>query len=1719
MYKPIAIVGIGCQFPGGADSPEKYWELLKNGIDVVNDVPKERWNHAYFHSKDRTQDGGIIAEQGGFIDNVKGFDHSFFNISLNEANNMDPQQRITLQVAWQAFEQGGLSPKKWSGKSVGVFMGCFTSDYQNIQFLDPLDYNVYSSTGMMNTMLSNRLSYSFNFTGPSMSIDTACSASLTAVHQACVSLQRGESEMALAGGSLLMLLPDFQIAETKTGFLSKDSRCKSFSKDANGYVRSEGVGMVILKRLEDALAAGDTIQGVIRGSAVNQDGQTMGITLPNGDSQMEVIRTAIKNAGINPADVNYVEAHGTGTSAGDPIEAKSIGTVYRKEAKSKKPLYVGSCKSNIGHLEPAAGIAGLIKTVLCLKHNTIPKNLHSEQLNPLIPFEDLSISIPQNKHACPKSKQANIAGVNSFGFGGSNAHLIVQAADETMLNKKSKRKKKSNKLILPVSGRSKEALIQLIQKHYNLLKESKDDKIEDWCYSSSLHRSHHEFRKIFYAKNKASLLAEISKFLNASEVRINTPLIQQTNMAWVFPGLGYLTFGESNYLLENEPLFRKKFLECNKAYEAISGISILNEIKANNPELRIENQAISHPAVFFHQVSLAQLWKSRGIEPDVIVGHSAGEVSGFHIAGVYGLKDSLNILFQRIELAKNITQKGAMIAVAAGEDKISKFIESYNGTIEIAAYNSPNQLTLTGDAKSIQALNDDLNNVAIKTIFLSEQLAFHHSKMLVGLENEKKLIGIAKPKKPKIKLYTTLTGKELDLKNLSNNHFIDNIENPVLFTDAIQNILEKGSWSFLEISDNPIFGSQIQSFKPKDDAFVLNKSIENGNHDLMTLASIYETGFTLNWKAIHPTGTYVDLPAYPWQLTDCWYESEISQSRRMKPSDGPLLGTRISSGLNIWESLMSTEKIPWLNKHVILGECILPASAYVEMILSALSTVFTESSFVIEHLKLNQAVRFGVKDSFNMRLELDKQNSTIDISATKDRIGKDYFSVAKADYRIIPEGRPNKIKVLPSTELKASEELYSFFKASKYEYRGAFKGITGFINDNSSSYCTISVPDKYCNGEYGIHPVILDLALQSALACKFVDAKTPTAFEIPIEIDEVRIFSKSEPNLIARAQVLSKDEFGSVTNIMLFNTSGMPIAQISGLITQNISSQKKKLNSSTINSYLSTVAWENFLFEKEAPTREINDFVIINDRTGIANKLESLIQLRFPTANVTATNFSDKVTDKEMRIALGDFLSNSDATIINCSSIDATQLNKVSTAVCNPIIQLSKVIRSSQFKGKCWFISTNAQSIDKQSSLNPFQSALWGIARVFCNQEFKTNSGGIIDLGSIEDLNKAIDIIVKSEIENEFLIRNEQLFVPRLKAFVKPQYLAPMAFSKTYDYLVTGAFGAIGKQVVNWMVEKQARQLILTTSRPVPPKDLWPNHEEYAWVNSILEKGIKVDVIQVDLSKQSEVNSLTGQTNINNLRGVIHCAGVVADQLLDKLTKKNLNKVLGAKLNSAWNLHHLLKDVSLEHFVLFSSIASCTPNPGTGNYAAANAGIDALAKFRVQNGLPATSINWGAWSIGMVEELNLEGIFAKMGIGCLEPKEGMALLETVFNLGMTTIVSQKMDWPKFLSRTASVLPIFNYYNNQSTAQINEKTPHSLDEIKLMLIEEFSENLNIDKSEINTTDSLVSHGLDSLTAVFLSDMITKKWGVDISTHSILDGLSINEIELRIKMKNM
>ena len=884
--EPVAIIGIGCRFPGNALTPEALWNNLRDGRDAIIEVPQSRWDIDHYYDPNFAAPGKMSTRWGGFIEDVDRFDADLFGITPREARSMDPQQRILLEVAWEAFENAGhASLKDLEGSSTGVFIGMSTDDYAHLQLeamgLEGID--TYFASGIARSIASGRISYYFGLQGPAVSIDTACSSSLVAVHQACQSLLAGECRMAMAGGVNLILSPFIAVALTKFQMMAPDGRCKVFDAAADGFVRSEGCGMVVLKRLTDALADHDHIHALILGSAINQDGPSSGLSAPNGPAQEAVIRAALKRANVTPAQVGYVESHGTGTALGDPIEVQALGAVLAEGRPGDKPLMIGSIKTNIGHLEAASGLAALLKVVLVLQHRQIPPHLHFRTPNPHIPFEKLPMVVPTELTPWPEAKGELIAGVSGFGFSGTNVHAVLQEAPAI-----EPLEAQSDRLlhILALSAKSEIALKELAQRYERHLNEYPSLVLPDVCFTANSGRSHLDHRIAAVAQSVEQLRRQLADFVAEEErTQVLSGSVQDSDrpkIAFLFTGQGSQYLGMGQQLFHTQPTFRKALERCDQLLRPYLDRPLLSvmypETGQSSP---LDQTAYTQAALFAVEYALAELWRSWGIKPSVVMGHSVGEYVAACVAGVFSLEDGLKLIASRGRLMQELPCGGKMATVFADEASIAAAVEPYEDSVSIAAVNGPESIVISGAGSDVETILKGFETRAINYSLLNVSHAFHSPLMEPMLDEFERIAAEVTYSSPRIGTISNVTGTMSRGDEMAGGaYWRRHIRQPVRFSASIEWLYGQGYRTFIEIGPSPVLSGMGAGCLPES-ASVWLPSLKRGEPDwqrmLTSLAELYVRGAEVEWNGFDRdyTRRRLPLPTYPFQGKRYWIEKSV----------------------------------------------------------------------------------------------------------------------------------------------------------------------------------------------------------------------------------------------------------------------------------------------------------------------------------------------------------------------------------------------------------------------------------------------------------------------------------------------------------------------------------------------------------------------------------------------------------------------------------------------------------------------------------------------------------------------------------------------------------------------------------------------------------------------------------------------------------------------------
>ena len=942
--EPIAIVGMGCRFPMGAN-PEQYWSFLQTGGDAIREIPGDRWDVDAFYDRDLARPGKMATRWGGFLDRIDAFDWRAFGVSAREAKFIDPQHRLLLELGWEAFEDAGHPLESVAGRRIAVYVGIMWADYAKIQARTQLDG--YTAGGSALAFAANRLSYFFDLRGPSVAVDMSCASSLFALHLACRSIRCGDAEMALAGGVNLIVSPDTNIAMSKAGILSPAGRCKTFDADADGFVRGEGAGLVLLKPLSRARHDRDRIYAVIRGTAAIHSGKTEWIMAPSRDAQERVLRAAYDDGSVDPADVDYVEVHGTGTRKGDPIEAEALGAVVGRAPGRAHPCIVGSVKTNIGHLDSAAGAASLIKTALALYHRGIPPSLHMTTLNPEIDMAGLGLELQQVYRQWPERTRPPIAGVTSLSFGGGNAHAVLEGMkgpsgppDEAL---------PSGPCLLPISARSPEALRALAQAYREHLNGLPAARLLAVCSTAARRRSHHAYRLAVPGSSCNILIKALGSFLD-SPVGPETSggrQIHPPRVAFVFAGQGPQWWGMGRDLWHCEPLFRQEIERCAEAMRAHAPWSLVDELRADEERSRLAETEFAQPTLFALQVALAALWRSWGVEPNAVVGHSVGEIAAATIAGVLDLEEGARIAVIRGNAMQRATGLGQMAQVALSSPQCEELIAAYGDGLAVAAENGPTTTVLSGDRAALAAALSELEARGVETRMLPVNYAFH-SAQVESLRNAlvANLAPIT-PQPPRLTLLSTLTGQPCTLADYDAEYWGRQMRERVRFAPAIAALLAEGCNAFIEIGPHPTLRAAISETMQAHgapSAVAILPSLRKGEPEracmLSSLGTLYMAGQSVSWAAVFgDIFDWAPLPRYPWQRDRLWIDAPPKEQEErlslLPPGGHPLLGRSVRlarpAGAQVWETIIDRQRQPYLEDHKVAGVVVAPASMFIEM--------------------------------------------------------------------------------------------------------------------------------------------------------------------------------------------------------------------------------------------------------------------------------------------------------------------------------------------------------------------------------------------------------------------------------------------------------------------------------------------------------------------------------------------------------------------------------------------------------------------------------------------------------------------------------------------------------------------------------------------------------------------------------------------------------------------
>lgn len=1194
----VAIIGIGCRFPGGIGDADSFWNFVLHKGDAVADIPKDRWDADKYYDPDPDTPGRMYTRRGSFLtQEFRRFDADFFGISHREAAVLDPQQRLLLETTWEALDDAGIAGQAVGG-NVGTFIGGFMNDNMISRGLarNLEKINNFAAFSASQTLLSNRIAHALDLWGPSMTVDTACSSSLVTTHLAVRAVANGECDVALAGGVNVMFQPETFITMCKGRFLAADGRSKSFDAAADGYGRGEGVGIVVLKNLEQAQRDGDHIYAVIRGSGVNQDGRTIALPVPNPVSQQRLADRVIKEAGIDPALVGYIEAHGTGTSVGDPLEAQALGHSYGRVAGRARPLVIGSVKNNFGHTEAAAGVAGLIKAALTVQRRTIAPQVVLDKLNPEIPFDQLQIRILTEVEPYPDLGAPAYAAVNSFGYGGTNAHVLVQEPPAPVQTEAPAR---DSIRIFPVSARSGSALHEVAGRYAKQLSSDlSQDGAQRLKTAATARRAQHYLRKGFIYRDADDLLAQLNTYAASDEAAPPRALVEGiSDPVFVFSGMGPQWWGMARALLERPGIFRDAAAEIDEVFQEISGWSVIAELLRPQADSRVSRTEIAQPANFLVQSALAKHLQQFGIRPTAVVGHSVGEVAAAYVSGALSLRDAATVSFHRSRLQAKTAGSGGMLAVGLDAEEAQRRAARFGSAVCVAAINSTAATTLSGDSAALQTLHDELAGDGIFARMLHVEVPYHSQLVdpILG-ELATALAGLT-PRKAAVPVYSTVTGEKMHSAAFAEpDYWCKNVRDSVLFAKAVDTLIVDRYRVFLELGPHPVLlGNIRESFVRHSVSGAAIQTLHRDQDDeqsvLQAIADLYAVGAidAPGQADIYESGVvpHMDLPKYPWSQEEVWEEDPLTLRARYGDADRfALLGDRVDALTPQWEVTLAPANLPWLPDHTVLGSVVLPGTAYLDAALSAVRQRSGRAQAGLDSVVFAVPLVVADHDAPITRITVDEPTKRFTVNG---RSAHTQLWTAHANGRLVEANLGSKRIDVPAWSANDrvfdGEDVYKGLSAVGLSYGPAFQRIQSVRIGSAGCVAQLASPESVSAQRHAVHPALADAALQciAVLLAARPELDIPPTAHVPASIDRVRLYGEVPEDPVAVVEITSTQPL--CANAYLASRDGEVALAMTGVTLRPVGSASTPL--SELEQYFYEPRWEPLEEEIEgqpAPT-------------------------------------------------------------------------------------------------------------------------------------------------------------------------------------------------------------------------------------------------------------------------------------------------------------------------------------------------------------------------------------------------------------------------------------------------------------------------------------------------------------------------------------------------------
>ena len=1751
---PIAIVGMACRYPGGVASPGQLWDLTTTETDAISALPSDRgWPLDALVDPDPDREGKSYTRYGGFVRGADRFDAGFFGISPREALAMDPQQRLLLEVSWEALERAGIVPTSLRGGRTGVFTGLIAQEYgpRTDEIIEEL--GGYRAIGSTPSVASGRIAYILGLEGPALSIDTACSSSLVAIHLAAQSLRSGESSLALAGGATVMPTPWMFTEFSRQRALAPDGHCKAFAAAADGTAWSEGAGMLVLERLSDARRHGHTVLALVKGSAVNNDGASNGLTAPSGPAQQRVIRQALRNSGLSPVDVGAVEAHATGTALGDPIEAQALIAVYGEHRPADRPLWLGSLKSNIGHTQAAAGVAGIIKMVQAMRHGQLPATLNVDAPTPLVDWDHGNVRLLTSPQPWPQDgSNPRRCAVSAFGISGTNSHVILEQAAPT---EDESTEGESPGVPVPwvLSAKSEAALSAQATRLREHIEARPELSATDIGYSLITSRDTFTHRAVVTGREHARGLRALAGGTSDAGL-IRATVSGPGNPVFVFPGQGSQWPGMGRELFAASPVFRENIEACAEALAPHVEWSLIDVLNGAPGAPSLDRVDVVQAALFAMMVSLAAFWRSYGVTPTAVVGHSQGEIAAACVAGALSLADAAKVIAVRGNALIRVAGHGGMTSVSEPADRLADRLAPWGDRLAIAAMNGPNSVVVSGDPSALDELRTVCAADGTRARPIAVDYAAHSAQVEVLRDDLTAALSGIGPRSSDIEFYSSVTGQPMDTAELDAGYWYRNLRQPVRFEQATRSLLRAGHQIFIEVSPHPVLAAGISetaddSGHPAVVVGSLRRQAGSAAQFQVALAEAYTHGLSVDWQQMFAgQGAHrVDLPTYPFQRDRYWIEDHRTHrdhgaSAGASSADHPFLHSVTPMGATgdvVLTGRLSMPERPWLADHAVRNTVLLPGTAFIELAAHTgrrlgcdlVEELVLESPLVLDRT-LARIIQVAVQSpdpdgrraiTIHSRPDDGALEGSWQPHATGSLSAGD--STVPADLTEWPPPGAVDIDLIG---------VYDHLADRGYQYGRAFQGLNRAWRRGNELFAEVKLSPAEA-GSFSVHPALLDAALHVVLLDGSDNAVLPFSWH-QVSVRRTRASA-------LRVRAVSTGD--NAVSVWMADDSGRLVASIGSVVTRGVTTgqlaqaqRSAGSFSQDIDNLRYQVAWASIPLDAQAihgtwllavPAGHVADPWVTACAQALSKQGAQVVPLPLDCAEIGRTGLGE-----QLKAAAGQPADV--AGILSLLALDERP-HPSHPAVASGVaatLSLCQAVVDTGIDTRLWLATRQAVAVDRNDFIDtPDQAMLWGMGQAI-RLEHPRQWGGLVDLPTVPDRQMSMHLaacLTSGGDEDQFAVRESGTYVRRLRRAPIGRTMPVREWRPKGTVLITGGTGWLGQHVARWLAREGAEHLVLVSRHGPQAAGATELREELAGL------GVTVTMAACDIADRNAVADLLRRlaTEGKTPRAVMHAAGVGTLAPLTAITLAEFAEVVAGKVTGARLLDELLAPDAMDAFVFFSSGMGVWGGRGGTAYAAGNAFLDALAQHRNRRGLPATSVAWGPWDGGGLVDAGYRHELRRQGLPAMDPDLAIAALAQAVAHDTAPVVVADVDWPRFLTAFRSIGPAQLLQEipetkrgraeentaSEKTASLKRRLASATGPEHLAIVHDFVRThalavLGLGPDEqVDPERSLLELGADSMMAVQLRGRLNDGAGVRLPPTVLFDHPTLSALTHRLR----